>query len=80
MRVGVAREPAPDLGGLAEDPLGSDWWVFVGLAMAVQGAPERGFCFYVTHEVRSAIESVWGRGGGGALGSRGWRRVMERSI
>ena len=71
MRVGVAREPAPDLGGLAED---------VGLAMAVQGAPERGFCFYVTHEVRSAIESVWGRGGGGALGSRGWRRVMERSI
>lgn len=80
MRVGVAREPAPDLGGLAEDPLGSDGWVFVGLAMAVQGAPERGFCFYVTHEVRSAIESVWGKGGGGALGSRGWRRVMERSI
>lgn len=60
------------LGGLVEETLGSHGWVFVGLVTAVQGAPEPGFCFYVKREVRSAAESE------GGLGSRGWRRGMER--
>lgn len=60
------------LGGLVEETLGSHGWVFVGFVMAVQGAPEPGFCFYMKSEVRSAAESE------GGLGSRGWRRGMER--